>query len=90
MSFNIVTELSSSFHPYPKKPRIKNKKLLKDKKRICQFCGRRDYTDKHHIKTKGSGGDDIKENLVELCRKCHSLVHAGVIEKDELLKIIRK
>ena len=86
----IVTDLSGSFNPYPKTMRIKNKKLLQDKKGMCQLCGKNGYTDKHHIKSKGSSGDDVEENLIELCRKCHRLVHDGLIEKDELLKIKKR
>lgn len=33
MRFNVVTDLSNSFNPIPKEKRIKNKKLLQDKKR---------------------------------------------------------
>lgn len=75
----IVTDLRNSFHPVPKQPRIKNKKLLKDKKGICHICGRRGATEKHHIKSKGAGGDDVEENLIEVCRICHSKIHTGEI-----------
>lgn len=73
-------DLSNHFKPYPKKPRIKNKKLLQDKKGICQICGFRGNTEKHHIKSKGSGGDDIPENLIEVCRICHTKIHTGQIK----------
>lgn len=86
----IVTDLRDSFNPYPKEKRIENKKVLKDKKCMCEFCGRRGYTEKHHVKTKGSGGDDVAENLIELCRRCHRLVHDGVIKKDVLMKMVKK
>lgn len=76
----IVTDLSNSFYPYPKNKRIVNKKLLKDKKGKCKICGRVGPTEKHHIKTKGSGGDDTEENLIEVCRKCHRLIHDGKIK----------
>lgn len=76
----LVKDLSNSLNPYPKNKRIENKKLLKDKKKICQLCGRTGQTEKHHIKTKGSGGDDTEENLIEVCRKCHRLIHDGKIK----------
>lgn len=76
----IVTDLSNSFYPYPKNKRIVNKKLLKDKKGICKICGRVGQTEKHHIKSKGSGGNDTEENLIEVCRKCHRLIHDGKIK----------
>lgn len=76
----LVKDLSNSFNPCPKNKRIVNKKLLKEKTGICQVCGKKAQTDMHHIKTKGSGGDDTKENLIELCRKCHRLAHDGKIK----------
>lgn len=76
----IVKDLSRSFNPVPKQKRIINKKLLKDKKGICEICGKKGQTEKHHIKTKGSGGNDIEENLIEVCRICHTKIHAGKIK----------
>lgn len=76
----IVKSLSNEFHPVPKNKRIVNKKLLQDKKGICEICGKKGQTEKHHIKTKGSGGDDIEENLIEVCRICHTKVHQGNIK----------
>lgn len=79
----IVKDLSNSFYPLPKQARIKNKKLLNDKKGICQQCGKRTKTEKHHIKTKGSGGDDVEENLIEVCRVCHRLIHDGKMKPEK-------
>lgn len=76
----IVTDLSKEFHPVPKIKRIVDKKLLKDKKGICEICGKKGRTEKHHKKTKGSGGNDTKENLIEVCRICHTKIHAGEIK----------
>lgn len=76
----IVKSLNNSFNPVPKNKRIVDKKLLKDKKGICEICGKPGQTEKHHIKTKGSGGDDTKENLIEVCRKCHTKIHTGEIK----------
>ena len=76
----IVTNLSNSFNPCPKNKRIKNKKLLQDKKGICQVCGKKGATEKHHKKSKGSGGDDTEENLIEVCRICHTKIHTGEIK----------
>lgn len=82
----IAKDLSNSFNPVPKNKRVVNKKILKDKKGICEICGKKGQTEKHHIKTKGSGGDDTKENLIEVCRKCHSLIHDGKIKINERRK----
>ena len=75
----IVKDLSNSFNPLPKNKRIVNKKLLKDKKGVCEICGKKGPTEKHHKKTKGSGGNDTKENLIEVCRICHTKIHQGLI-----------
>jgi cytochrome c553 len=32
-------------------------------------------TEYDHLKTRGSGGSDDPENLVPMCRACHSLRH---------------
>ena len=76
----IVKDLSNTFNPVPKNKRIINKKLLKDKKGVCEICHKKGQTEKHHKKTKGSGGDDTEENLIEVCRKCHRLIHDGKIK----------
>lgn len=76
----IVTDLSNKFLPVPKNKRIVNKKLLKDKKHKCEICGKVGPTEKHHIKTKGSGGNDTEDNLIEVCRICHTKIHAGKIK----------
>ena len=86
----IIKDLSNEFYPCPKNKRIVNKKLLKDKKRTCEICGKFRQTEKHHIKSKGSGGDDIEDNLIEVCRFCHRKIHDGVISKEEILKIISR
>ena len=31
--------------------------------------------DRHHIKHRGSGGKDVPENMIRLCRPCHVAVH---------------
>ena len=56
------------------------KKLLKDKKGVCQICGKKGSTEKHHKKSKGSGGNDTEENLIEVCRICHTKIHTGEIK----------
>jgi 5-methylcytosine-specific restriction endonuclease McrA len=40
----------------------------------CLVC-QNPNTDKAHIKTKGSGGDDDDSNIMPLCRRCHSEQH---------------
>lgn len=86
----IVTDLSNSFQPYPKDKRIKNQRLINDKKHDCEFCGKKKcWTNKHHVKSKGASGNDTEDNLIELCGECHRKVHDGIIKKQELLRIIK-
>jgi hypothetical protein len=64
--------------------RIKNVKLLEEvRKQRCLLIAstsREDCcvgsTDPHHIKSVGSGGHDIETNVIPLCRKHHTEVHA--------------
>ena len=87
----IVTDLSTSYNPVPKNERKKNKKIIDEKKHNCEFCGKKNcWTNKHHIKSKGSGGDDIEDNLIELCSNCHVKAHSGEISKQELIKIVKR
>ena len=46
--------------------------------------------DPHHIKTKGSGGGDTKENLITLCRKHHDLAQTRRIRAGELREILQR
>lgn len=57
-----------------KKLRIKDRKLLKSVKETrCVLCG---YpSDPCHIKSVGSGGDDVPDNLLPMCRYHHSVQH---------------
>lgn len=86
----ITKDLSQEFYPVPKQQRIKNQKLINNKKHSCEYCKKKNcYTNIHHIKSKGSGGNDTKDNLIELCGSCHRKVHDGIIKKQELLEIIK-
>lgn len=59
-----------------KKKRIVNKKLIEQiKKMNCIACGSLPPVDADHITTRGAGGDDTEDNLMPLCRKCHTLRH---------------
>ncbi len=64
-----------------KPKRIVDKKLLNEiKAKPCVVCGKQGPNDAHHIKTKRSGGDDVKENLISLCRLDHQRWHMkGII-----------
>lgn len=56
--------------------RIIDKKLCKSYQGLpCLVCGSRFSTVGHHIRSKGSGGSDIKENLIPLCHEHHREIH---------------
>ena len=91
MRFKAVTDLTNSFNPVPKNERKKDKKLINKKKHNCEYCGKKNcYTNTHHIRSKGAGGDDTEDNLIELCSNCHLKAHGGAISKKELIKIVKR
>lgn len=47
---------------------------------ICVICGRL-ASEKHHIKTVGSGGTDDEWNLLPICRYDHARIHAIGLKK---------
>jgi 5-methylcytosine-specific restriction endonuclease McrA len=58
-----------------KPKRIVNEKLLAEIRKLnCIGCGRRG-AEAHHVTTRGSGGDDVPDNLMPLCRICHTKIH---------------
>ena len=76
---------------FPKNARIKNQKLINDKKHKCEYCKKDNiWTNMHHIVSKGAGGNDTKDNLIELCGDCHRKYHDGKISKEKLYKIIKE
>ena len=46
----------------------------------CQWCGRREALQVHHVQPRGRLGDDTEENLITLCVGCHQSCH-GVLTK---------
>ena len=45
-----------------------------------------DGLDAHHIKSKGSGGDDTLDNAICLCRRHHQLAHRNLITRETMLE----
>lgn len=63
--------------PDPKKKRIQNLELLATyREKPCVVCGTRQGVAGHHIRSRGSGGDDVEMNLLPLCVQHHTEVHA--------------
>lgn len=63
---------------FQKSKRIIDEELLaRVRRRSCEACGRVSTKDNPnqacHIKTRGSGGDDIESNLYTGCMICHDL-----------------
>ena len=43
------------------------------------------------VKANGeTGGDDVADNLICLCYKCHRMAHDGNIKKERLIEIARR
>jgi len=73
--------------------RVVDKKLIKQMTGgTCEYCYSPAYGQSHHIKTVGSGGPDIPENLIQLscANACHDKAHRGLISKDVLFSIVAK
>ena len=50
------------------------KKYLMEQRKCCELCGSQRGLELHHIIPKSLGGTDELENLILICRKCHSLL----------------
>ena len=49
----------------------------------------------HHIRSRGAGGDDVPENLINLCvgpaaNDCHGQAHNGSIARETLREIVAR
>ena len=59
---------------------------------LCEVCGAV-ACDLHHIECKGMGGSKLKdtlENIIAVCRKCHSEYGDKKQHKEFLFEIVRK
>jgi 5-methylcytosine-specific restriction endonuclease McrA len=54
----------------------------------CEKCGVACRPHPHHVKSRGAGGGDTRENLISLCPPCHDLTHRGLISRDTLRAIV--
>lgn len=55
---------------------------------FCEHCGAPGHTEQHHIKARGSGGPNVRENLIRLCIACHRLAQEYKINRLELVQIV--
>lgn len=76
----------------PKIKRIVDKSAIKKIHSIgyCECCGSYFNLACHHIKSRGSGGNDTVDNMTLLCFKCHSDTHSGIIPRNTLRAIVGK
>lgn len=73
----------------PKKKRVVDRAAIQAaRKPYCERCGAPAHKEPHHIVTVGSGGGDVRENLIQLCFECHVAAHAGQVPKSELVAIV--
>ncbi len=65
-----------------RKPYVYNLELTRQLD--CVLCYHPPPNDPHHLRSRGAGGTDEIENLVPLCRKCHTAIHTtGIVEQAE-------
>lgn len=54
-------------------------KTRRQRKRLdnnrCYLCGCPKYLNVHHLKYDNLGDENVEEDLVTLCRKCHLMLH---------------
>jgi hypothetical protein len=86
--------------PLPKPKRIRSQATLRLVRReaeaSCQYvdpasgliCEQTAEGEPHHIRTRGAGGEDIPENLIQLCGVHHRAFHDGKINRNELIEIV--
>ena len=67
------------------------KRVREQSKGFSEYCGTfSPPLHIHHIKSKGSGGNDTPDNLISLCFICHHMAHNVEIAKDRLKEIVRR
>jgi response regulator of citrate/malate metabolism len=56
----------------------------------CEFCQSNNDIQTHHIKPTIVGGDDDEYNKINLCHRCHRLVHKLGIYDKSMVRDIKK
>ena len=82
--------IDTSGFAFPKKPRVRSQRTIdKNRKALCEVCGRPAYGEPHHIIPRSLGGPDHKYNLIALCWDCHYVeVANGRLTKEQLFPIV--
>lgn len=83
-------------------PRINDRNVIQQIRQesggLCEYvdpvtgqrCNQWALGEPHHIKTRGAGGDDIRENLIHLCGVHHVMFHDGNINRHHLIEVVAK
>lgn len=56
-------------------------------KQRCYICGDNMFTQRHHIIQRAKGGMDDPSNIIRLCASCHTGVHHGMYDVEDLFKL---
>ena len=76
---------------FAKKSRISSQEIINAMKSDrCEICGNYCSNEPHHVISRGAGGPDIPENMIQLCGKCHRKAHNGDFDKMWLFNIISR
>jgi 5-methylcytosine-specific restriction endonuclease McrA len=54
---------------------------------VCRICSDGYLPELHHVLARSLGGDDVAENLVSLCRRCHMEVEAHNVQACRQLNL---
>lgn len=74
-----------------KPKRIVNRKVGYDiRPDYCEHCGMGGPVERHHLRSVGAGGHDLNENIIWVCRICHTKVHNGQIPRRDIEGIVRR
>ena len=60
---------------------------------LCWYCAKNVWVEVHHIISRGMGGSKLRDtidNLIPLCRSCHSDSSVINKQKDQLKEIVRR
>lgn len=74
---------------FPKFARVRSQEVIEQcKLPYCEICGRDTNNEPHHIISRGAGGPDVPENLIQLCPICHTKAHSGEFSKEKQFSIV--
>lgn len=72
----------------------KNLDKIISKDNMCLVCfknkGELDMLCPHHIISKGASGTDDPENILTVCKICHTKIHTGEINILSILERLKK